>query len=123
MDFLTEAYGQVRRNGGTAGVDGESFADIESYGVDRWLGELSRALRDGTYAPQPMREVLIPKRQPGKFRPPGIPTIRDRVAQISATLVLTPVVEAGIQSPHQALMQAQVIPAIGNGLPALDFVV
>ena len=48
-DFLTEAWKQVRRNGGAAGVDGESFEDIESYGVDRWLGELVRDLRDGTY--------------------------------------------------------------------------
>ena len=99
-DFLTEAYGQVRRNGGTVGVDGVSFADIESYGVERWLGELSRALREGTYAPQPVRQVLIPKRQPGKFRPLGIPTIRDRVAQTSAMLLLTPIFEADLQ-PEQ----------------------
>ena len=46
-DFLAEAWRRVRRNGGAAGVDGETFADIESYGVGRWLGELSRDLRDG----------------------------------------------------------------------------
>ena len=48
-DFLTEAWRQVRRNGGSAGVDGENFADIEAYGVSRWIGELTRDLRGGTY--------------------------------------------------------------------------
>ncbi len=90
----------ARRNGGQPGVDGESFADIDAYGVERWVGELSRALRDRTYAPQPVRQVLIPKKQPGKFRPLGIPTIRDRVAQTSAMLVLTPIFEADLQ-PEQ----------------------
>ena len=66
------------------GVDGETFEDIELHGVGRWLGELARDLKDGTYAPKPVRQVLIPKKQPGKFRPLGIPCIRDRVAQASA---------------------------------------
>ena len=95
-----EAWALARRNGGRPGVDGESFADIHAYGVERWVGELSRALRDGTYAPQPVRQVLIPKKQPGKFRPLGIPTIRDRVAQTSAMLVLMPIFEADLQ-PEQ----------------------
>ena len=69
-------------------MDGETVADVESYGVERWLGELARDLKDGAYAPKPVRQVLIPKKQPGKFRPLGIPCIRDRVAQTSATLVL-----------------------------------
>ena len=99
-DFLAEAYGQVRRNGGTVGVDGVSFSDIESYGVERWIGELSRDLRDGTYAPAAVRQVLIPKKQPGKFRPLGIPTVRDRVAQTSALLVLAPIFEADLR-PEQ----------------------
>ena len=51
-DFLREARGQVRRNGGAAGVDGECFKHIEAYAVDRWLGELARDLREGTYAPR-----------------------------------------------------------------------
>ena len=72
-DFLLEAWGLVRRNGGAAGVDGMTVADIEAYGVERWVGELSRDLRDGTYEPSPVRQVLIPKKQPGKFRPLGIP--------------------------------------------------
>ncbi len=101
-DFLAEAWRQVRRNGGSAGVDGETFADIESYGVGRWLGELARELRDGTYTPKPVRQVLIPKKQPGKFRPLGIPCIRDRVAQTSALLVLEPIFEADLQPEQYA---------------------
>ena len=99
-DFLTEAWAMARRNGGQPGVDGESFRDIEAQGVERWLGELSRALKDGTHAPQAVRQVLIPKKQPGKFRPLGIPTIRDRVVQTSAMLVLAPIFEADLQ-PEQ----------------------
>ena len=101
-DFLAEAYRGVRRNGGTAGVDGESFAAIRSYGADRWLGELARDLRDGTYVPKPVRQVLIPKKQPGKFRPLGIPCIRDRVAQTSALLALEPIFEADLQLEQYA---------------------
>ena len=101
-DFLAEAWRQARRNGGTVGVDGESFARIESYGVGRWLGELARDLREGTYVPQAVRQVLIPKKQPGKFRPLGIPCIRDRVAQTSALLVLAPIFEADLQPEQYA---------------------
>ena len=101
-DFLMEAWQQVRRNGGSAGVDGETFKNVESYGVDRWLGELARDLKDGTYAPKPVRQVLIPKKEPGKFRPLGIPCIRDRVAQTSAMLVLTPIFEADLQPEQYA---------------------
>ena len=101
-DFLAEAWRQVRRNGGTVGVDGESFARIESYGVGRWLGELARDLREGTYVPQAVRQVLIPKKQPGKFRPLGIPCIRDRVAQTSALLVLAPIFAADLQPEQYA---------------------
>ena len=99
-DFLREAWERVRRNGGTAGVDGESFKDIEAQGVEGWLGELGRDLREGTYRPKAVRQVLIPKKQPGKFRPLGIPCIRDRVAQSSAMLVLEPIFEADLQ-PEQ----------------------
>ncbi len=101
-DLLAEAWRRVRRNGGAAGVDGESFTDIESYGVGRWLGELARELKDGTYTPKPVRQVLIPKKQPGKFRPLGIPCIRDRVAQASALLVLEPIFEADLQPEQHA---------------------
>ena len=64
-DFLKEAWDRVRRNGGTAGVDKESFKDIEAQGVESWLGELARDLREGTYEPKAVRQVLIPKKQPG----------------------------------------------------------
>ena len=101
-DLLAEAWRRVRRNGGSAGVDEETFADIESYGVGRWLGELARELREGTYTPKPVRQVLIPKKQPGKFRPLGIPCIRDRVAQTSALLVLGPIFEADLQPEQYA---------------------
>ena len=101
-DFLAEAWRRVRRNGGSAGVDGETFTDIERYGVARWLGELARDLRDGAYTPKPVLQVLIPKKQPGKFRPLGIPCIRDRVAQTSALLVLEPIFEADLQSEQYA---------------------
>ena len=99
-DFLTEAWERVRRNGGTAGVDGERIKDIEAQGVEGWLGELARELREGTYRPQAVRQVLIPKKQPGKYRPLGIPCLRDRVAQSSALLVLEPIFEADLE-PEQ----------------------
>ncbi len=101
-DFLAEAWRRVRRNGGTAGVDGETFADIEAKGVEGWLGELARELKDEAYTPNPVRQVLIPKKQPGKFRPLGIPCIRDRVAQTSALLVLEPIFEADLQPEQYA---------------------
>ena len=78
----------------------KTVADIEAYGVERWIGELSRDLRDGTYKPSPVRQVLIPKKQPGKFRPLGIPCLGDRVAQTSAMLVLMPIFEADLE-PEQ----------------------
>ena len=98
--LLRAAWATVRRNGGAAGVDGVPVADVEAYGVERWVGELSRDLREGTYEPGPVRRVLIPKKQPGKFRPLGIPCLRDRVAQTSAMLVLMPIFEADLQ-PEQ----------------------
>ena len=97
MDFLMEAWVRARRNGGKAGARVETFKDIEEQGVEQWLGELSRDLKEGTYAPQAVRQVLIPSMQPGKFRPLGIPCIRDRVAQTSALLLLEPIFEADLQ--------------------------
>ena len=99
-DVLAVAWQEVRRNGGAAGVDGQTVADIEAYGVERWLGELARDLKEGTYRPEAVRQVLIPKKQRGKFRPLGIPCIRDRVAQTAAALMLSPIFEADL-APEQ----------------------
>ena len=102
MDFLWEAWRRVRRNGGSCGVDGETFAQIKAYGVVRWLGELAQELQDGRYRPRAVRQVLIPKKQAGKFRPLGIPCIRDRVVQMSALLLLMPIFEADLQAEQYA---------------------
>ena len=91
---------EVRRNGGSAGVDGETIADIESSGVDGWLGELARDLKEGTYRPNAVRPGLIPKKPGGKLRPLGIPCGRDRVAQTAARWVLSPIFEADL-APEQ----------------------
>ena len=101
-DVLAVAWQAVRRNGGAAGVDGETVADVESFGVGRWLGVLARDLKEGTYRPQAVRQVLIPKKQRGKFRPLGIPCLRDRVAQTAAMLVLSPIFEADLQPEQYA---------------------
>ena len=74
-DILSHAYAQCRSNRGAPGVDGQDFADIESYGVGRWLGELARELREETYQPDAIRRVFIPKAN-GKLRPLGISTVR-----------------------------------------------
>jgi RNA-directed DNA polymerase len=92
-DVLWEAWERVRENRGAAGVDRVTLADVESYGVSRMLGELQRDLREGSYRPAPVRRRLIPKPDGGK-RPLGIPTVRDRVAQQAAKLVLEPIFEA-----------------------------
>ena len=89
-DVLAYAYACCRANDGAPGVDGQTFADIEDYGVPKWLGELAEDLRKKTYQPQAVRRVYIPKPD-GKQRPLGIPMIRDRVVQTAALLVLEPI--------------------------------
>jgi RNA-directed DNA polymerase len=102
-DVLTYAYHRCRLNGGVAGVDGVTFEMIKTYGEEQWLDELTEDLRKGTYQSQPVRRVNIPKDgQPGKFRPLGIPCIRDRVAQMAAVVVLEPIFEADLEPEQYA---------------------
>ncbi len=91
--MLQEAWRRVERNRGAAGVDETTLAAVAQYGVERLLGELGAELRAGTYRPQPVLRRYIPKAD-GRQRPLGIPTVRDRVAQMAATLVLEPIFEA-----------------------------
>jgi RNA-directed DNA polymerase len=100
-DVLAHAYACCRANRGAAGVDGLSFEDIEAYGVERWLGELAEDLRKKTYRPSAVRRVWIPKPD-GRKRPLGIPTIRDRAAQMAAVLVLAPIFEADLPPEQYA---------------------
>jgi RNA-directed DNA polymerase len=93
-DILAHAYALSRANGGAPGVDGETYARIEASGVEGWLATLREEVRTARYRPQPVRRVLIPKASGTGQRPLGIPTIRDRVVQAAAVLVLEPIFEA-----------------------------
>lgn len=93
-DILEFAYRLVRANKGSAGIDGVTFEAIEeNEGAPAFIGELEEALRNKTYKPDPVKRVMIPKSD-GSQRPLGIPTIRDRVAQMAAKLVIEPIFEA-----------------------------
>lgn len=94
-DILAFAWKRCRINKGAPGSDGVTFEDIEKYGVERWLGELAKQLRDGTYAPEAVRRENIPKPD-GKTRPLGIACLKDRVCQMAAMLVLEPVFEVDL---------------------------
>ncbi len=100
-DVLGFAYERCRANGGAPGIDGQSFADIEASGKERWLDELAEQLRKETYQPQAVRRVYIPKGD-GKQRPLGIPCIKDRVVQMAAVLVLEPIFEADLEPEQHA---------------------
>jgi len=96
-DILQHAYALARANAGAPGVDGESFADIEAAGVEKWLIGLREELISKTYRPAPVRRVVLPKPGGGE-RPLGIPTIRCRVVQTAAKLVLEPIFEADLEN-------------------------
>lgn len=95
-DILEHAYRVARANDGAPGVDGVTFDQIEAAGVQGWLADLQQDLRTRQYRPKPVRRVMIPKPGGGE-RPLGIPTIRDRVAQTAAKMVLEPIFEADFE--------------------------
>jgi group II intron reverse transcriptase/maturase len=96
---LWSAWEQVRKNQGAAGIDQQTLDEIEALGSEAFLAEIAQALREKTYRPQPARRVHIPKGsgQPPQWRPLGIPTVRDRVVQAAAKLVLEPIFEANFE--------------------------
>ena len=101
-DVLTFAYACSKANGGAAGVDDQTFEDIEAYGAERWLDELTQELKRRTYRPLPVRRVYIPKPDGKKQRPLGVPAIRDRVVMMAAVSVLEPIFEADLQPEQYA---------------------
>jgi RNA-directed DNA polymerase len=95
-DVLWEAWKRVRSNGGAAGIDKETIQAIEERGAEEFVEEIQAALRAGRYRPSPVKRRWIPKAD-GKQRPLGIPTVRDRVVQMAAKLVIEPIFEADFQ--------------------------
>ena len=115
-DILRRAWEEVRTNGGAAGVDGQTIRDVERHGVDEFLTRLTSELQEGKYRPRGVRRVLIPKAD-GRQRALGIPTVKDRVVQAAAKVVLEPIFEADFhdssygfrpkRSAHQAVEQVR----------------
>lgn len=96
-DMLSHAYERAKANRGAPGVDGQTFEEIETQGLEEWLAGIRKELQAKRYKPQPVRRVMIPKPGGGE-RPLGIPTIRDRVVQTAAKLVLEPIFEADLEA-------------------------
>jgi group II intron reverse transcriptase/maturase len=92
-DILEEAYRKAKSNGGTCGVDGETFEEVETKGRAEYLSELQKELKTEEYKPKPVLRVYIPKAD-GKQRPLGIPTVKDRIVQTAFLIVLEPIFEA-----------------------------
>lgn len=89
-DVLIEAWKRVKANKGSSGVDGIRIEDIEKMGIEKYLKELKKELREGKYIPSPVKRVMIPKPD-GSERPLGIPTVRDRIVQMAAKIAIEPV--------------------------------
>lgn len=94
--FLRESYKRVKANGGCSGVDGITFEQIEAEGLEKFIEEIKNELETFTYKPQAVKRVKIPKTN-GKLRPLGIPTIKDRVVQMSCKMVIEPIFEADFE--------------------------
>jgi group II intron reverse transcriptase/maturase len=95
-DVLWRAWEEVRRNGGSAGVDGVTIEDVEREGVEQFLGQIEQDLKARKYRPQPVRRVYISKSD-GRQRPLGIPCVRDRVVQQACKIVIEPIFEANFR--------------------------
>jgi RNA-directed DNA polymerase len=95
-DILSQAWEEVRRNGGSPGQDGVTIEDVEREGVGQFLGQIEQDMKAGTYRPRPVLRVYIPKAD-GRQRPLGIPTVRDRVVQQACKIVIEPIFEANFR--------------------------
>jgi RNA-directed DNA polymerase len=93
-DVLERAWELVRANRGAAGIDRQTIADVEEYGIAKLLDELAADLKDGSYRPWPARRVFIPKPGSSERRPLSIPRVRDRIVQAAAKIVIEPIFEA-----------------------------
>jgi len=94
--ILREAYSRCRKKGGSAGVDGKTFLEIEREGVSQYLKDIKRELDEETYRPQAVKRVYIPKAN-GKMRPLGIPVIKDRIVQMACKMMIEPIFEADFE--------------------------